>query len=108
MSVWQTLLAAAVIGLANLAFAADPADPIDINTASAEMLADAIHGVGLKRARAIVSYREEHGAFSSVDELTQIRGIGEKTVERSRDRLTAGATGPSGMSGTPDTAGTSN
>lgn len=93
MSAWKILAAAAMLGLSSLTFAAEP---VDINTASAEMLAEAIHGVGIKRARAIVSYREEHGAFSSVDELTQVRGIGEKTVEKSRERLTAGA------SGTPD------
>lgn len=106
MTVWKTLVTATVIGLSNLVFAADPAAPIDINTASAEALAEVIHGVGLKRARAIVSYREEHGAFSSVDELTQVRGIGEKTVERSRGRLTVGAadstSDPSGSSGTSD------
>ena len=96
MSAWKILTAAIALGLSSLTFAAEP---VDINTASAEALAEAIHGVGIKRARAIVSYREEHGAFSSVDELTQVRGIGEKTVEKSRERLTtAGATGTSGAS----------
>ena len=95
MSAWKILAAATMLGLSSLTFAAEP---VDINTASAETLAEAIHGVGIKRARAIVSYREEHGAFSSVDELTQVRGIGEKTVEKSRDRLTAGASGTSGAS----------
>ena len=95
MSAWKTLVTAVVFVLSNLAFAADPVGPIDINTASAEALAEAIHGVGLKRARAIVSYREQHGAFTSVDQLTRIRGIGAKTVERSRDRLTTGAPGTS-------------
>lgn len=98
MSAWKILAAAIALGLSSLTFAAGPAEPVDINTASAEALAEAIHGVGIKRARAIVSYREEHGAFSSVDELTQVRGIGEKTVEKSRDRLTAGASGTSGAS----------
>ena len=100
MSAWKILAAAIGLGLSSLTFAADPAEPIDINTASAEALAGAIHGVGIKRARAIVSYREEHGAFSSVDDLTQVRGIGEKTVERSRERLTADAIGTSGATGT--------
>ena len=95
MSAWKILAAALALGLSSLTFAAEP---VDINTASAETLAEAIHGVGIKRARAIVSYREEHGAFSSVDELTQVRGIGEKTVEKSRERLTAGASGTPGAS----------
>ena len=102
MSAWKILATAIAIGLSSFTFAADPAEPVDINNASAEVLAEAIHGVGIKRARAIVSYREEHGAFSSVDELTQVRGIGEKTVERSRERLTAESAGASGTTGTSD------
>lgn len=91
MPTWKHLVSAFVLGLSSVVFAADPAGPVDINTASAEALAEAIHGVGLKRARAIVLHREEHGAFDSVDQLAQVRGISTKTIERSRDRLTAGA-----------------
>lgn len=91
MSVWKHLAAAVVFALSGLVLAADPPDKVDINTASAEVLAEAIHGVGAKRAQAIVLHRERHGAFSSVDELAQVRGISTKTVERNRDRLTAGA-----------------
>jgi competence protein ComEA len=35
-----------------------------------------------------VSYREEHGSFESVDDLTRVRGIGPKTLERARPMLT--------------------
>ncbi len=62
-------------------------EPVDINSADATVLAEAIKGVGVKKAEAIVAYREQHGPFSSVDELTQVRGIGEKTVEESRENL---------------------
>ena len=89
MRVWKHLVAAVALGLSCLVFAADPADRVDINTASAEVLAEAIHGVGLKRAQAIVLHRERHGAFSSVDQLAQVRGISARTVEKNRDRLTA-------------------
>jgi len=89
MRVWKHLVAAVALGLSCLVFAADPADRVDINTASAEALAEAIHGVGLKRAQAIVLHRERHGAFSSVDQLAQVRGISARTVEKNRDRLTA-------------------
>lgn len=89
MRVWKHLVAAVALGLSCLVFAADPADRVDINTASAEALAEAIHGVGLKRAQAIVLHRERHGAFSSVDQLSQVRGISARTVEKNRDRLTA-------------------
>ena len=88
---WKHLVSAFVLGVSSVVFAADPAGPVDINTASAEVLAEAIHGVGLKRARAIVLHREEHGAFESVDQLAQVQGIGTKTIERNRDRLTTGA-----------------
>ena len=91
MPTWKHLVSAFVLGLSSVVFAADPPGPVDINTASAEALAEAIHGVGLKRARAIVLHREEHGAFDSVDQLEQVRGISTKTIERNRDRLTAGA-----------------
>ena len=90
MKTWKHLVTAAALGLSSLVFAADPAAPVDVNTASAEVLAETIDGVGLKRARAIVQYREQHGAFSSVEQLAEVRGIGAKTVERNRDRLTAG------------------
>lgn len=91
MPKWKHLVSAVVLGLSSVVFAADPASPVDINTASAETLAETIHGVGLKRAQAIVLYREEHGAFESVDQLAQVQGIGAKTIERNRDRLTVGA-----------------
>ena len=65
--------------------------PVDINVADANALAEAIKGVGIKKAQAIVSYREKNGAFSSVDDLRLVDGIGEKTVDESRDALTAGA-----------------
>ena len=86
---WKNLAAAAALGLWSLAFAAEPATPIDINTASAEVLAEVIHGVGLKRAQAIVRYREQHGAFASVDELAEVRGVSAGIVERNRDRIAA-------------------
>ena len=91
MHTWKHLVTAITLGLASVAFAADPAEPVDVNTASAEALAEAIHGVGIKRAQAIVVYRERHGAFSSVDQLAQVRGISVNTVERNRGRLTANA-----------------
>jgi len=91
MHTWKHLVTAAALGLSSLAFAADPTPPIDINTASAEVLAEAIDGVGPKRAQASVQYRERYGAFSSVDQLAEVRGSGAKTVERNRDRITAGA-----------------
>ena len=75
-----------------LSSAAFATGPVDINSADAAALATAIKGVGLKKAEAIVAYRDQHGPFKSVDELTLVRGIGEKTVESSRDNLTIKST----------------
>ncbi|QKK02576.1 MAG: hypothetical protein HND55_07930 [Pseudomonadota bacterium] len=60
---------------------------VDINTATAEQLAEALTGVGSAKAEAIVAYREEHGDFEHIDELINVRGIGLRTVDRNRDRI---------------------
>jgi competence protein ComEA len=67
------------------------AEPVNVNTADAQALAEAITGVGLKRAEAIISYRDQNGPFKSVDDLVQVPGVGEKTLEKSRERLTTGS-----------------
>ena len=64
------------------------AGPVDINSADAASLAEAIDGVGERKAVAIVEYREIHGPFTSVDELAGVKGIGMNTVERNRENLT--------------------
>lgn len=64
------------------------AAPVDINTADAGTLASAIDGVGERKARAIVRYRQDNGPFSSVDELARVKGIGMKTVDNNRTNLT--------------------
>jgi competence protein ComEA len=61
---------------------------VNINTADAAALSDNIVGVGEKKALAIVNFREEHGPFKSVDELTQVKGIGLKLVDNNRENLT--------------------
>ena len=66
------------------------AEAVNINTADAQALSDNITGVGIKRAEAIVKFREEHGPFESVDGLTQIKGIGMKLVEKNRENLSVG------------------
>ena len=56
------------------------ADPVNINTADAESIAEALDGVGITKARAIVAYRNAHGPFESAEALTAVTGIGERTV----------------------------
>lgn len=60
---------------------------VDINTASAEQLAEALDGVGPAKSEAIVAYREQNGGFKHIDELVNVRGIGLRTVDQNRDRI---------------------
>jgi competence protein ComEA len=67
-----------------------PAAAVDINSADAGILAEELTGVGEVRAEAIIKYREDHGPFESVGELTEVRGIGSATLEKNRDSLALG------------------
>lgn len=60
---------------------------VNINTATAAELATALSGVGGSKAEAIVRYREQFGPFQSVEELSEVAGIGAATVERNRARI---------------------
>ena len=60
------------------------AEPVNINTASSEEIAAALKGIGMSKASAIVRYREDNGAFSDVEQLLDIKGIGSKTLEKIR------------------------
>jgi len=60
------------------------AGPVDVNTADAETISAELKGIGLVKAKAIVDYREKHGPFRSADDLSLVKGIGERTVELNR------------------------
>ena len=64
-----------------------PSAPVDLNTATAEQL-DTLPGVGPATAAAIVSDREAHGPFRSVNDLGRVRGIGDAKLEQLRDLVT--------------------
>jgi len=66
---------------------AAPVEKVNINTADAQTLSDGLNGVGLKKAEAIVRYREESGQFTAVDQLQEVPGIGPSLIERNRDRM---------------------
>ena len=55
--------------------------PVNINTASKKEL-DALPGIGEVLAQLIIDYRSANGPFSTVDELTKVKGIGAKTLEK--------------------------
>ena len=63
--------------------------PVDINTAGAEELKE-LHGVGDVLAERIIAYREEHGPFLRVEDITLVSGIGSAVLENNRERLTVG------------------
>lgn len=63
--------------------------PVDINTANAEELIKALKGTGVGAAKVanIIEYRSQHGGFKSIEELNEVKGIGEKTLEKMRERV---------------------
>jgi competence protein ComEA len=61
---------------------------VNINTATDKELHKALKGIGAKKAKAIVAYREQNGEFETVDELTKVKGIGKKTLQKIRNQIT--------------------
>jgi competence protein ComEA len=64
-----------------------PPGAVNVNTATAEQLAETLTGVGESKARAIVDYRETHGDFVDLDELMAVRGIGDHVIETNREKI---------------------
>ena len=62
------------------------ADTIDINSADKQALM-AVRGVGERRAEAIINYRDKYGPFSSIEQLMEVEGIGQATLDANRDIL---------------------
>jgi competence protein ComEA len=60
---------------------------VNLNTASVDDLT-ALPGIGPSYAKRIVEYREKNGPFKKVEDLLNVQGIGEKTLEKLKDRLT--------------------
>ena len=73
-----------------LTFAVWAAEPVNINTASAEQIAENLNGIGLSKAELIVQYRQTHGAFTHVDELVNVKGVGLRTVDKNRGMILLG------------------
>ena len=63
------------------------AGPVNINTADAQTLSKNIKGVGLKKAQAIVAFREKNGAFKNIEDLKKVKGIGNKLLDKNKDTL---------------------
>ena len=81
------VVAALALAAASVSFAG----PVNVNTADAETISAELKGVGISKAIAIVEYRKANGPFRSVDDLAQVKGIGERTVEINRANILVAA-----------------
>ena len=101
MKKWNGIVAAGLAiaialmsaGTVSAAAKAAPAGKVNINTATAEQFA-ALPGVGVKLGARIVEYRQKSGgSFKTVDQLMNVKGIGEKNFAKLQPHLTTGAAG---------------
>ncbi|MBW0147250.1 ComEA family DNA-binding protein [Marinobacter arenosus] len=85
----RTPLIATLVLLFSLMTGFAQAEPaaININTADVTTLAE-LTGVGQSKAEAIVAYREANGPFAAPQDLANVKGIGERTIEKNAERLT--------------------
>ena len=83
MKAITTLLALVALTFSSLTFAS----PVNINTANAAQIAEALNGIGMVKAQAIIDYRTSNGLFSSANQLILVRGIGNSTFEKNKDDI---------------------
>ena len=81
------LVGALLLGFVSMSWAQEEATKININLASAEEIAQ-LKGIGPSYAERIIEYRETHGPFKSPAEITNVKGIGTKTLEANKGRIT--------------------
>jgi competence protein ComEA len=82
-SITRAAALAAALAMPGLGAAAEP---LDINAAGVEQLVE-LDGIGSVYAQRIVDYREANGPFEAVDQLTDVNGIGPKTLDEIRDDI---------------------
>ncbi|HSC68478.1 MAG TPA: ComEA family DNA-binding protein [Cellvibrio sp.] len=63
-----------------------PHDAVNINTADVQELTK-LKGIGQKKAEAIIAWRKENGNFKTVDQLLEVKGIGEATLANNRENI---------------------
>lgn len=98
MKSFTLLIKAFVLALcfSQMAVAAPAASQVvNINTADAATLDRVLVGIGPSKAQAIVAHRKAHGAFKSVDALSDVKGIGPATIKRNAGRISLGTKAPS-------------
>ncbi len=80
MTIFKTATAVILLALPILTLAG----PVNVNTADAQTISEELNGIGMAKAKAIIEYRKKHGPFKNADELSLVKGIGERTVDRNR------------------------
>jgi competence protein ComEA len=104
MSKFVTLLQTLVLSLL-FAGSALAAEKVNINTADAATIDRVLLNIGASKAQAIVAYRKANGAFKSAEQLTLVKGIGLKTVEKNRDRIVVAGGAPAAAARKPAAPG---
>ena len=80
------MLATLIIAYGSVA-ATYASDTVNINTASIEVLAEALDGVGPELAKRIVDFRERYGEFKSIEALGDVRGIGPSLLAKNEGKI---------------------
>ncbi|MCX8597780.1 MULTISPECIES: ComEA family DNA-binding protein [unclassified Gilliamella] len=61
---------------------------VNINTATAEELSKVLTGIGMSKAKKIIEYREKFGPFVSIEQLQEVSGIGQATLDKNIGKIT--------------------
>ena len=84
MKKFKTFLFIVLFSFSSLLYAAQ----VNINTADADTLSSELSGIGQSKAEAIVAYREQHGPYKQLEDLTNVKGIGMATIEKNKTKIT--------------------
>ena len=87
LSIWLKRLFLSVVLVSGFVAAADVPASVNINTADATTLAEVLKGIGEVRAQAIVQWRSDHGDFTSIEQLAEVKGVGTRVIEKNRKRI---------------------
>lgn len=79
----KSLLFIVLFSFSSLLYAAQ----VNINTADADTLSSELSGIGQSKAEAIVAYRQQHGPYKQLEDLTRVKGIGSATIEKNKTKI---------------------
>ncbi|ATZ74302.1 DNA uptake protein [Idiomarina sp. X4] len=76
-----------IVSPSPIALQAEAQTGVNINTASAQEIASALVGIGVKKAEKLIEMREQLGGFTELEQLLDVKGIGLKTLEKNRANI---------------------